>query len=218
MRGATDRLVSGLVADLAPVRPLPRLRSGFAVVLSVWATLLGVVLLSHWHETSVTHGLGDGAHLASFVGLLVASFSATLSALAAGQPGRERTERAGLLGCAVGLLSAALACLIAMGARDMGAPPPPPGADAICFRSGVLLSLLPAGVLLGFLVRGWTARPFRASLVAALAAGGLGAAIVHLGCDVLAPRHLLVGHLSVPIVLGLLALYPVGVLLRRLRG
>ncbi len=72
-------------------------------------------------------------------------------------------------------------------------------------------------ILLTFLVRGWMARPIRAALVAAAASGALGGIIVHLSCDFLGPRHLLIGHLTVPVVLALLALYPLGVLFRRLR-
>lgn len=80
-----------------------------------------------------------------------------------------------------------------------------------------MLSLLPAGVIISFLVRGWTARPIRAAAIALLGSGALGMLIVHLSCGFLGPKHLLVSHLSVPIVLVVLGLYPTGVLLRRMR-
>jgi ABC-type proline/glycine betaine transport system permease subunit len=73
-------------------------------------------------------------------------------------------------------------------------------------------------VILSFLVRGWALHPIRAALVALLGAGALGTAIVHLGCGFLGPKHVLLGHLSVPVVLAVLGLYPLSVLLRRLRG
>lgn len=218
MTDSTDRLVSGLVDDLAPVRPLPRLRSAFSIVLAVWATMLGVVLLTLRHEPGAHALLANGLYFASFAGLVVAALGGTLSALAAGRPGRTKLEVAGLLVCLAGLLAAAVACLIGMGGLDFGEHASPPGLDAMCFREGAFLSILPAGVVLSFLVRGWTARPIRAALAAAIAAGALGASVVHLSCDFLGPRHLLMGHLSVPIVLAALALYPLGVLLRRLRG
>ncbi len=218
MTDPTDRLISGLVDDLAPVRPLPRLRQAFSVVLSVWAAMLGVVLLTLKHEPGASGLLANPVYFASFAGLMIAALGGTLSALAAGRPGRTKLEVAGLLVCLVGLLAAAVACLVGIGSLDFAQHPSPPGLDAMCFRKGALLSLLPGGVVLSFLVRGWTARPIRAALVAAIAAGALGASVVHLSCDFLGPRHLLLGHLSVPIMLAALALYPLGVLLRRLRG
>ena len=80
MTGSTDRLISGLVDDLESVRPLPRLRFAFAIVLAVWATVLGVVLSSQ--ETPLgTHSLlADRVFLATFLGLLVAALGATMSA------------------------------------------------------------------------------------------------------------------------------------------
>ena len=218
MTGSTDPLISALVDDLEPIRPLPRLRSAFAVVLAVWASVLGVVLLTLQHEPGGRLLLASPVYFASFAGLVVAALGGTLSALAAGRPGRTRLEVGGLVVCLAGLLAAAAACLIAMAGLDFGAQASPPGRDAMCFRTGALLSLLPAGAVLSFLVRGWTARPIRAALVAAIAAGAFGASVVHLSCDLLGPRHLLLGHLGVPVVLGALALYPLGILLRRLRG
>ncbi|MBJ17805.1 MAG: DUF1109 domain-containing protein [bacterium] len=218
MTGSTDRLISGLVDDLESVRPLPRLRFAFAIVLAVWATVLGVVLSSQETPLGAHSLLADRVFLAAFLGLLVAALGATMSALAAGQPGRERAEIVGLTISLVGLLGAALACVVGMGSFDLAAHPSPPGADAMCFQKGALMSVLPSGVILSFLVRGWTAHPIRAALTAAVAAGALGATIVHLSCELLGPRHLLMGHLSVPIVLGLIGLYPLGALLRRLRS
>jgi len=218
---ASDRLISGLVDDLEPVQPLPRLRFAFAIVLAVWAAVLGLVLWSQEAAPGARSLLDNRIYLASFIGLLVAASGGTLSALAAGQPGRERAETGGLFVSLIGLSAAAVACLVGLvgtGGLDLVASPSPSGADLMCFQKGVFFSILPAGVILSFLVRGWTAHPIRAALVAAATAGALGAAIVHLSCDNLSPRHLLVGHLSVPIVLGLLGLYPLGLLLRRLRG
>jgi hypothetical protein len=72
-------------------------------------------------------------------------------------------------------------------------------------------------VILTFLVRGWAAHPFRASAIALVASGGLGALVIHLSCGFLGPKHLLMSHLSVPIVLALVGIYPLALLLRRIR-
>jgi hypothetical protein len=42
--------------------------------------------------------------------------------------------------------------------------------------------------------------------------------IVHMSCGFLGPQHMLMSHLSVPIVFVLLGIYPMAVLLRRVRG
>jgi hypothetical protein len=217
MSTTSDRLISGLVDDLHPVRPQPRLRQAFAIVLTCWAALLGVVLWSEKGHVGLDSMLGSRVYLASFLGLLVASFGGTVSALAAGVPGRERLEVGGMILSVVGLLAAAVACVVGISAHGLPATVSPAGADMMCFRTGALSSLLPAGVILSFLVRGWAAHPIRASAIALLASGALGAAIVHASCGFVAPRHLLVSHLSVPIVLALLGMYPLAVVVRKVR-
>ena len=219
----SDRLITGLVEDLEPVRPLPRLRQAFAVILAVWATLLGVVLWAHAGEAGISTLLTHAAvetrvYLVSFLGLLVASFGGTASALAAGIPGRERLEVGGMLLSLVGLVAAAVTCLVGISVLGLSAPATPGGANAMCFREGALFSLLPAGVILSFLVRGWTVHPVRAAMIALLASGALGALIVHVSCGFFGPRHLLIGHLSVPFVFALLGIYPLAVVLRRIRS
>jgi len=218
--GTTERLVEGLVEDLSPVRPIPRLRSAFAVILAVWAALMGIVLGSsqaRMGESVVEALLHNPIYLASFFGLLVAALGGAVSALAAGVPGRERLEMAGLTAAWIGLLAAAIACLGGLRAAELEGLREQTQAHSVCFREGIYLSLLPAGVIFSFLVRGWTAHPLRAAGVALLASGAFGVAIVHLGCEWLAPKHLLLGHLSVPIVLTALGLYPLAVILRKLR-
>jgi len=214
----TERLIARLGEDLDPVRPLPRLRSAFAIVLTVWATFLGLVVLGTDATIAAGSLVGNQIYLASFAGLVLAALGATASALAAGIPGRENVETAGMMLAAVGLIAGAIACLFGMQSLGIDAPSSPRGLDTMCFREGALLSLLPAGVILSFLVRGWTARPIRAAFIALLGAGALGAVTVHLSCGFLGPKHVILGHMSVPIVLTLLGAYPVAVVLRRLRG
>jgi len=214
---ATERLIESLGADLVPPRPLPRLRSAFAIVLTVWATMVGLVAVGTHFSINYNALMGSRFYLGCFVGLVIASLGGTASALAAGIPGRERLEIVGIGIAAFGLFAGALACVIAMQSLGVDAIAADPTRDAMCFEEGALLSLLPAGVILSFMVRGWTARPFRAALIALLGSGALGALIVHLSCGFLAPKHLILGHLSVPIVLMVLGVYPVAVMLKRLR-
>jgi hypothetical protein len=207
-----------MVEDLEPVTPLPRLRSAFAMILSLWAVLLGVVLWSQDGPSAMGALAADRVYLAAFAGLVVASVGGTISALAAGTPGRERIEVWGMLLALFGLVVAAAACLVAMNAPDADALAAPMGADGMCFRGGALLALLPGGVILSLLVRGWALHPVRASLLALAASGSLGSVIVHMSCGIVAPAHVLVGHLGVPVVLAALGGYPLVVILQRLRG
>lgn len=212
----TDRLIDRLTEELEPVRPLPRLRTAFAFVLAVWAAILAVGLLGSstgWVWSTLQSNWIYGA---SFVGLVVAALGGTASVLAAGVPGRERVEQAGMFLAFAGLTAAAVVCWMAI--PDVGANHSYPGVDGMCFQDAVWSSLLPAGVIFTFLVRGWVSRPIVASLVGLLASAGVGALLVHLSCSLITPKHILVGHLSVPFVLGVLGMYPLGWLIRRLRG
>ena len=213
----TDRLVDGLLEDLEPVRPVPRLRSAFAIVLATWAALLGSVLWSQATTPGAAQLISERIYLVSFVGLFVAALGATLSTLAGTRPGRGRAEILGLAVALASLAIAAASCVVGIVALGHDVPTPA-GADAMCFQKGSLLSLLPGGVILSFLVRGWAEHPIRAAAFGLVAAGALGATIVHLSCDFVGPRHLIIGHMSIPLVLAILGLYPLGVLLRRLRA
>ncbi len=217
MSDSANRLIDSLVDDLEPVTPLPRLRSAYAVILAVWATMLGVVLWSQESSIGARSLMSDRVYFCSFLGLMVAAFGATMSALAAGIPGRDRLETLGSVLALAGLGLAAIACLFGMRAMGVAATPTPAGADMMCFEESVWLSILPAGVILTFLVRGWVSHPFRAAGVALIASGGLGALIVHLSCGFLGPKHLLMSHLSVPIALALLGIYPLALLIQRIR-
>ena len=216
LSGGTERLIDGLVDDLEPVSPRVRVRQAFAVVLAVWAAVLGVILGTRQDPGQALPLFADQVYLASFVGLMIAALAATLSALAASRPGREGLERVGLVVSAAALTLGGAVCLAGLMAE--GALPSPPGTDAMCLEEGVLLSLLPVGVILSFLVRGWSVHPVRAALIGLVAAGAFGAVIVHLICDFIGAGHLLRGHMAVPVVLALLGTYPAGALIRRLRG
>jgi len=216
MTDSTERLISSLAADLEPVQPLPRLRSAFAGVLAVSLAILGLVLLGDEAQSGFASILSDRIYLTSFISLLIAAFAGTTSALAAAVPGRHRLELGGILVAWLGLASAALACLIGMRALGLDAPASPAGLDAMCFRRAWLYLLLPAAAILSFVARGWAAHPLRAASIALLGSGAIGAGIVHASCGFAAPEHLLIGHLSVPIALLLLGLYPLSLILRRI--
>jgi hypothetical protein len=213
----TERLISSLGDALEPVRPLPRLRTVFALVLIVSTALVGLVALTGAGRIATRAFSESGLYVACWVALIVAGCAGTISALAAGIPGRERLGEIAMGLAVLGLVAGAATCGLAIGMQPLSSPP---GLDAECFTSGTILAVFPAGVILGFLLRGLIASPLRAALIALLAAGALGGMIVHLHCGFVGPQHLLLGHLSVPLVWALvgLGLYPLVVLMRRARN
>ena len=62
MTDSTDRLISMLEDDLEPVRPLPRLRSAFAIVLTVWATFVGLMAVRAGGDWVIGSLLGGAAY------------------------------------------------------------------------------------------------------------------------------------------------------------
>ena len=105
-------------------------------------------------------------YLVAFVALIVAALGGTVAALASGMPGRGRLELGGLGAACSGLFAGAIVCVLGM----LGGPETPAlfaGArEGMCLGESALLSLLPAGVILAFLVRGWAMRPWRAAGIA----------------------------------------------------
>jgi hypothetical protein len=119
MMDSSERLIDGLVNDLTPVRPIPRLRSAFSVILALWAALLGVVLFSSSKGLASGALLHDQVYLASFMGLVLAALGGALSARAAGVPGRTDCSsprsrcprRRASTGCAFAMASFCRCCL-----------------------------------------------------------------------------------------------------------
>jgi hypothetical protein len=186
-------------------------------VLAVSVVVLGLVMLGETARPGIASMLSDRIYLVSLIGLVVAGFAGSISALASAVPGRDRLQWGGMLVAWLGLASAGVACWVGLSAQGLEAPASPVGLDAMCFRGAALCLLLPAAAILSFLVRGWAARPVASASIALLGAGAIGAGIVHASCGFLAPKHLLLGHLSVPIVLLLVGLYPLSVILRKTR-
>ena len=88
-------------------------------------------------------------------------------------------------------------------------------ADTMCFRSSVVFASFPIGVLLAFVMRGWVERPQRAALVSLAGAAAVGALVLQLSCAAEGPRHLLLGHVLVPLVVSSVCAVPLGFVIRR---
>jgi hypothetical protein len=132
-------------------------------------------------------------------------------------PGREAAARAGLAAASLGVL-VALAGVPALRVALAG-PAPGPGlvADLTCLASAVVLALLPAVAVLGFVSAAAPHRPAVVAVPAAAGAVGLGALAVAVACPLGGLRHLMLGHALAPLLGGLLLALPLALLLRSLR-
>ena len=214
--GSTESLIDQLVDVLTPVRRILPLRAALAIVLGVWAFVLGLGLATRapspglW-ETAVGSWLLAGV----LGGLVLVGFGGSAAALAARVPGRETVFKAGAALLLAGLLAGAGVCAIALallGFNDRC----PLIADGMCLGRSVLFAL-PVVIGMNVLVlRGCVSRPGTTALLALAAPAALGAVVVHLTCSLDGPRHLLFGHLGAPLVLALVGALPLAMLLRRL--
>jgi len=214
--GATERVLEGLVEDLAPVRRIPSLR----VVLGGIATLWGAAVVVRW-----TTGAGtrpdtwtllrtEPGFALIFVGLLVLASGALLLAAAASVPGREPTARIGrwlawsgaLLGCVVAptwvLLHAA------------GGSIWPQQEDLYCVRGALRVAILPALAAVGFVFWAAPRRPAWIALLGVLGAAALGAVAVHTACPVEGARHWILGHALAPLQIAVVLAVPLALLAR----
>lgn len=214
--GSTARLVDGLARDLRPVRRLPRLRSVACALVGLWGAVAGLVLWGTGARGDLPGLLlVDPLYAAVLAGLLTAAIGGSLAALASGVPGRQRAVRVGGA-VALGGLAVALGACVAGLVAEHAAPGWPTATDRTCFRHATLFGLAPAVALLAFALRGWVERPLRAALATVVGGSAVGAAILHLVCPApVAPAHLLLGHVLVPVALGLAGALPLGAALRR---
>jgi hypothetical protein len=198
----TESLVAALTRDLVPVRPLPKLRTVLAAIGIGWlgaSLLAALVLAPGWGGPSAALGIAPfGAALA---GLALAAAGALVAGLAGSVPGRdharatgERVLAAGISLCGLGTMAA---FLVAPGLES-------PGEHCLeCLTRSGGLALLPALVATLYVARGANHRLLRSCLLAAVGCGALGAISVQLACLVDGGKHLLIGHMLAPLVVGI---------------
>lgn len=195
----TRDLVRELASDLAPVKPLPRLRFVAAAVLLAWLAIAVVSValkgLAPTFFTTLPRPLGAGG---IFLALLAGGLGGALGALALAIPGRERLARAGLALCAAGG-ALALAVAVALVARGLPAAwRLPVAGDLACVLLALMVGIVPALSLAWFAGRAAPFRPLAIALAAAASAAALGGSVAQACCAVEEPMHLLVGHALAP--------------------
>jgi hypothetical protein len=202
----TRDLIRDLASDLAPVKPLPRVRFVAAAVLLLWLAF-GIVEIARvglaptfWQTLAMPVSAGG-----IFAGLFLAGVGGELGALALALPGRERLARAALAVGAAGMAIAAGVGLALVARSPLIAWRLPDAGDLPCLVSALLVALVPALALGWFGGRAAPFRPLAIALAAAAGAAALGGSIAQATCSAEDAMHLMLGHALVP-ALGAFAL------------
>ena len=211
-----NRLIDALVDDLAPVKPVARLRLHLLSLLGV-GTVFALAALA-WK--GLRPGLAPAVSAFGGYTWLVASLGggvvlALLGGLALMRPGREQLGAASAWTGVVALASSAALLVFGASGADLSATA---RFDMLCLQQATLLGLLPCVGLLAFASRGWPSQTRLATASLALAAGALGGLVTHLACSLETAVHLAVGHGASPWLLAALFTLPAERWLRSRQG
>lgn len=204
MSDLTSQLVAELVADLRPVRRIPRLRAMALGVLGPGLLILVALAALRGLRHAVVPLAGDAAWLAAIAGLLILAIGALAAAVASTTPGRERVIWGGLAAATFGVfvsLAAAGALFWAGSAAHETGPVAARGALS-CLILAAVGALAPALILARFLSRGLLRRPWITLALGACALTALGACAAGLSCHATQPAHLMLAHVLAPAIVG----------------
>ncbi len=211
-----EEQIRELARGLAPVRPIPPLRSALAA-----AVALGLVALAaQWLLGGPGLRAGGAVasslpYLATLAGLALVAFGAIGAALAAAVPGREVSARLGALVAAFGLVLAIAGGL--WGIAHGGAPAAGEDLRAClsCIGRALTLGAAPALLACAFIVYAAVRRPGLGTALAIAGGVALGAAAVHATCPSDSPLHWIVAHTLAPIAAVIVLTAPLAALLAR---
>ncbi len=212
-----EEKIRELARDLAPVRPIPPLRSALAA-----AVALGLVALAaHWLLGGP--GLRAGGvgtwltlpYLATFAGLAFVALGAIGAALAGAIPGREVSSRLGARVAAFGLVLAIAGGLWGIAHGDVPAAGEDLSACLSCIGRAFTLGAAPTLVACAFIVHAAVRRPGLGTALAIAGGVALGAAAVHATCPSDSPLHWILAHTLAPVAAMTVLTVPLAALLAR---
>jgi len=211
----SEERIRELARDLAPVRPIPRLRAVFAAVIA-----LGLVALAaHWllggpglrHRGTAVASI---PYLATLFGLVLVASGALGAALAVAVPGREAVARVGTRVAAAGVLIA-----VAGGIVGLFGEGPLAGERVVdclaCMGRAVTLGAASTLLACTFLIYAALRRPGPGAALALCGGVAFGAAAVHVSCPSDSPLHWLLAHTLAPAAAALVLSVPLAALLAR---
>jgi hypothetical protein len=212
-----EEKIRELARDLAPVRPIPPLRSALAA-----AVALGLVALAaHWLLGGP--GLRAGGvgtwltlpYLATFAGLAFVALGAIGAALAGAIPGREVSSRLGARVAAFGLVLAIAGGLWGIAHGDVPASGEDLSACLSCIGRAFTLGAAPTLLACAFIVHAAVRRPGLGTALAIAGGVALGAAAVHATCPSDSPLHWILAHTLAPVAAVIVLTAPLAALLAR---
>ncbi len=205
-----------LARGLAPVRPIPPLRSALAA-----AVALGLVALAaQWLLGGPGLRAGGAVasslpYLATLAGLALVAFGAIGAALAAAVPGREVAARLGARVAAFGLVLAIAGGIWGIAHGDAPAAGENLSAWLSCIGRAVTLGAAPTLLACAFIVYAAVRRPGLGTALAITGGVALGAAAVHATCQSDSPLHWIVAHTLAPIAAVIVLTAPLAARLAR---
>lgn len=213
---STQRLLGELASQLEPVKRVPPIGLVVAGILVLWAAHFATLLASGGFAPGFFSALtGNVAFAGAMLGLALSANGGLWGALALGAPGHDTSARIGSIVAGLGLVLALVTVGIGLGSAS-AAGSSANGAAWVCFYHSVALALLPGGVLVFFMFKGWVGRPLLASAVALSGSFSIGAVMVHTVCPHFDAGHILLGHLGAPLGMVALATLPLALALRRM--
>jgi len=211
-----EEQIRELTQGLAPVRPIPPLRSAFAA-----AVALGLVALAaHWLLGSPALRPGGSAvsslpYLVTLAGLVLVAVGALGAALAAAVPGREAATRLGARAATSGVVRAVAGGLWGIATGD-GLAAGERITDCLsCMGRAFTLGVAPVLLACAFIVYAAVRRPGAGTALALAGGVALGAAAVHATCPIDSPMHWLLAHTLAPVAAVLVLTAPLAALLAR---
>ncbi len=210
----TKTLIDRLARDLAPVKPIPRLRAALVGIVALWILVGGVALAIRGLPENLAHVLATNvAFDLVLAGLVLTGVGGLVWALAASVPGREGPANWGRFFAFSGVvLGAGLGGFAIRG--EIAAPSSPFASDMICLGWSGLIALIPGVAAVAYVARAFPTH--RGWILAAGAAGAtaLGAIIVHLSCPYMGFRHLLFAHALAPAIVAIVVTIPMLAVMR----
>jgi hypothetical protein len=217
MNQAQD-LIRELARDLAPVQPIPRIRTAMAGVIVLWLALTaaGLAVLG-LRPDLVEVTVGTRGVAVVLVGLGLAGFGSVVAACAMGVPGRESLARSTLAASTLGLVIAVSAGILLLATTPAAGAGVPFIGDLGCLSVAMLIGLIPAVGVICFAGRSEPPRPVLLVMSAATGAAALGAITAFACCPHCDMRHFLVAHALAPAFGALLLTLPLLLALKCLR-
>ncbi len=211
-------LIRELARDLAPVQPIPRIRTAMAGAVALWfaVTAVGLAVLG-LRPDLIEVTVGARGVAAVLIGLGLAGFGSVAAACAMGVPGREWLARSALATSTLGLVIAAGVAILLLATTSVVDTGVPFTGDLGCLAVAMLIGLIPAVGVIWFAGRSEPLRPALLVLAAATGAAALGAITAFACCPHCDMRHFLVAHALAPAFGALLLTLPLLLALKHLR-